>query len=176
MWGSLRALPGPVKRLLIRHGELARFALVGGFCFVLTHVVDYALKLTVLTKQPLTAFGLATIVATVASYVLNREWAFRTRGGRERRHEAALFFLVSAISVGLSLVPLGISRYVLGLAVPNVAFLTQEIADYVSSFLLGTLLGTVFRWWGFKKWVFPVDRGTVRERDHHYPETDEKAA
>ncbi|GAA1990555.1 GtrA family protein [Amycolatopsis minnesotensis] len=176
MWGSLRALPGPVKRLLIRHGELARFALVGGFCFVLTHVADYALKLTVLTEKPLTAFGLATILATVASYVLNREWAFRTRGGRQRRHEAALFFLVSAISVGLSLVPLWISRYVLGLAVPNVAFLTQEIADYVASFLLGTLLGTAFRWWGFRKWVFPAQVNAVSGRARHYPETDEKAA
>ena len=35
------------------------------------------------------------IVAVIASYVLNREWSFRDRGGRERHHEALLFFAFS---------------------------------------------------------------------------------
>ncbi|WP_020668120.1 GtrA family protein [Amycolatopsis nigrescens] len=161
----LRLLPRRLKALLITHHELLRFAVVGGLAFVVTNVVGYALKLTVLSRQPLTALGIAVLVATIFSYVLSREWSFRTRGGRQRRHEAALFFLISAIAVGLNLVPLAISRYVLQLHVPEVGLLTQEIADYVSSFILGTLLGTVFRWWGFRKWVFPqADVRTPRGR------------
>jgi hypothetical protein len=39
--------------------------------------------------------------------------------------------------------------------VPNVDLLTQEVADFVSGMIVGTLLGTAFRWWGLKKWVFP---------------------
>ena len=44
---------------------------------------------TVLETKPLTAKIIAVLVATIVSYVLNREWSFRTRGGRERHHEAA---------------------------------------------------------------------------------------
>ncbi|MFD1051596.1 GtrA family protein, partial [Kibdelosporangium lantanae] len=73
-----------------KHRELVRFAVVGGICFAVTNAVNYALKLTVLTDKPVTALVTAVIIATIVSYVLNREWSFRTRGGRERHHEAAL--------------------------------------------------------------------------------------
>ncbi|WP_432278936.1 GtrA family protein [Nocardia brasiliensis] len=43
--------------------------------------------------KPVTANMVAVLIATVVSYVLNREWAFTSRGGHERRHEAALFFV-----------------------------------------------------------------------------------
>ncbi|GHF78126.1 putative flippase GtrA [Amycolatopsis bartoniae] len=151
----LRLLPRPVRTLLIKHRELLKFAMVGGLCFVLTNVVNYALKLTILHDNPVTALILAVLVATVVSYVLSREWSFRTRGGRERQHEAALFFLISGISVGLNSVPLAISRYVLELRTPHVGLITQEVADYFSGMILGTLVAMVFRWWAFKKWVFP---------------------
>jgi putative flippase GtrA len=151
----LRLLPGPLRSLLIKYRELLKFAVVGGVCFVVTNVVTYGLKLTVLPTQPVTALAIGVLVATVVSYVLNREWSFRTRGGRERHHEAALFFLISGIAAGLNEVPLAISHYLLDLRTPNVSVLTQEIADYVSGIILGTLVAMVFRWWAFKKWVFP---------------------
>ncbi|HVV13194.1 GtrA family protein [Amycolatopsis sp.] len=151
----LRLLPAPLRSVLIKHREMLKFAVVGGTCFVITTVVNYALKLTVLRNNPVTALILAVLVATVVSYVLSREWSFRTRGGRERQHEAALFFLISGISVGLNSVPLAISHYLLDLRTPDVGVVTQEIADFVSSMILGTLVAMVFRWWAFKKWVFP---------------------
>jgi putative flippase GtrA len=138
-----------------KHRELVRFAVVGGICFAVTNAVNYALKLTVLTEKPVTALVTAVIIATIVSYVLNREWSFRTRGGRERHHEAALFFLISGVGVGVNSLPLVISRYVLQLQVPHVSVLTQEVADYVSGIIVGTLITTLFRWWAFKKWVFP---------------------
>ncbi|GAA5168552.1 MULTISPECIES: GtrA family protein [Amycolatopsis] len=151
----LGLLPRPARALLIKHRELLKFALVGGACFVLTNVVNYALKLTVLRGNPVTALILAVLVATVVSYVLSREWSFRTRGGRERQHEAALFFVISGIAVGLNSLPLAISRYVLELRTPHVGLFTQEVADYFSGMVLGTLVAMLFRWWAFKKWVFP---------------------
>src|SRR5947209_20539118 len=108
-----------------------RFAVVGGTTFVITNVVWFGLKLTVLDTKPITAQAIAIVVATIVSYVLSREWSFQTRGGREGHHEAALFFLVSAIGVGLNLVPTLISRYVLGLQAPAVSVLTQEVSDFV---------------------------------------------
>jgi putative flippase GtrA len=113
------------------------------------------LKTTVLEPKPVTAKIIAVLVATIVSYVLNREWSFRTRGGRERHHEAALFFLVCGIGLVINATPLWISRYVFELQVPAVNLVVQEIADFVSANVIGTLLAMVFRWWAFRKYVFP---------------------
>ncbi|WAL67701.1 GtrA family protein [Amycolatopsis cynarae] len=150
-------LPGPMRSVLIQHRSLLKFLIVGGVCFVVTVLINYGLKLTVLHGKPVTALVIATVIATIVSYVLNREWSFRLRGGRERRHEAALFFTVSAVAVGLNAVPLYISRYLLGLQVPVVSVLTQELSDFISSIIIGTLIAMVFRWWALKKWVFPQE-------------------
>ncbi len=154
-----------LKRLWDRYHEAAKFLVVGGICFVVTTAVNYLLKLTVLHDKPVTALAFATIVATILSYVLNREWSFRTRGGREQHHEAALFFAVSAIGIGLNLIPLAVSRYMLDLRVPDVSRPVQEIADFVSGIILGTLVAMVFRLWAFKRFVFPhADVRPVRSR------------
>ncbi|TCP56102.1 putative flippase GtrA [Tamaricihabitans halophyticus] len=158
----LRRVPAPLRGLLFRHRELLKFGVVGGICFVVTIVLNYALKLTVLNDKPLTAQGIAILVATIVSYLLSREWSFRTRGGRERRYEAALFFLISGIAVGINVLPLAVSRYLLHLQVPQVTLLTQEVADFGSGIIVGTLLAMVFRWWAFKKWVFPEENARPR--------------
>jgi putative flippase GtrA len=151
----LARCPAPLRVKLIKHRELLKFAVVGGICFGVTNVVNYGLKITVLNAKPVTALAIAVIIATIVSYILNREWSFRTRGGRERHHEAALFFLISGIGVGLNSLPLAVSRYLLQLQVPHVSLLVQEVADFASGMILGTLIAMVFRLWAFKKWVFP---------------------
>jgi len=150
--------------LLRRHHEAAKFLVVGGVCFVATTSINYALKLTVLRDKPVTALALATIVSTILSYVLNREWSFRTRGGRERHHEAALFFSVSAAGIVLNSIPLYVSRYVFLLSVPDVSRPVQEIADFVSGIIIGTLIAMCFRLWAFKRFVFPHTQARPRPR------------
>lgn len=174
----LRRLPKPLRALLSRHRELLKFGVVGGISFLITLTVSYALKLTVLNTKPVTALVIGVLIATIVSYVLNREWSFRTRGGRQRHHEAALFFLISAISMGLNALPMTISRYVLQLRVPEVNLFTQEAADFIGGIVLGTLLGTLFRWWGSKKWVFPhadVRPRTVTPTSEHAHPVDDLA-
>ena len=151
----LRLLPPPLREHVLRHRETLKFLVVGGTCFLVTVVVNYGLKLTVLGEKPVTAFSIANIVATVLSYVLNREWAFRARGGRERRHEAALFFAVNAAAIGVSDIPLLIARYVFDLRAPDVSRLVQEVSDFGFGVIAGTLLGMVFRLWAYRRWVFP---------------------
>ncbi|QXV62794.1 hypothetical protein CVV72_04330 [Amycolatopsis sp. TNS106] len=143
---------------------MLRFATVGLAAFGLTLVVGYGLKLTVLREKPVTALAIATVVATAFAYLLSRSWAFRTRGGRRGFPEAMLFLVVNAIAVTITLCPPLISRYVLRLEVPEVSFLVQEIADFVSGMLLGTAAGSAFRWWGYRRWVFPVARQTSAGR------------
>ena len=164
----LSRVPQKLRSVLIKHREMLKFAVVGGVCFVITVAVNYGLKLTILNSKPVSAQTFAVVIATIVSYVLSREWSFRTRGGRERHHEAALFFLISGISTALNSVPLAISRYWFDLQVPHVTLLVQETADFFSGMIIGTLLAMVFRWWAFKKWVFPQagarERVTRRER------------
>jgi putative flippase GtrA len=166
----LARVPEPLRSILVKHRELLKFAVVGGTTFVIDNAVWYGFKLTVLQTKPITAKAIAIIVATIVSYVLNREWSFRTRGGRETHHEAALFFLISGIAVGVNLIPLGISRYWLDLHVPDVTRFVQETADFVSGSIVGMLLAMFFRFWGFKRWVFPDDLG--RRRRGSAPEAD----
>jgi putative flippase GtrA len=168
-------LPAPLRTLALKHRELLKFAVVGGTCFVIDTAIFFGLKSIILTEHPVTAKIVATLVATIVSYVLNREWSFRTRGGRERRHEAALFFLVNGIGIVLNSVPLWVSRYLLHLQEPNVSRLGEEVADFVSAQLIGTLVAMVFRWYGYKRWVFPEAGFRPRRvtRSYDRPEDEE---
>ncbi|WP_442916854.1 GtrA family protein [Lentzea sp. NBC_00516] len=152
---AMSRLPEPLQFLLHKHREIIRFALVGGTTFLIDNGVWYALKLTVLTDKVVTAKVIGVLVAIIASYVLSREWSFHTRGGRERHHEAALFFLVSGIGVGINIAPLWLSRHLFGLQAPFVSVMTEEIADFVSGSIIGMLLATGFKFWAMRRWVFP---------------------
>ncbi len=157
--------------MLIKHRELLKFAIVGGTTFLVDNGVWYLLKLSVLESKPTTAKAIAIIVATIVSYILNREWSFRTRGGRERHHEAALFFVISGIAVVVNLIPLYTSRYFFDLEVPHVTRFVQEFADFTSGSIIGMVLAMFFRFWGFKKWVFPDELGK-RRRDSDEQDDD----
>ncbi|WP_249713965.1 GtrA family protein [Rhizomonospora bruguierae] len=168
---ALAKLPAPLHRLLWKHREVVKFVLVGGFCYLLTAAINYGLKLTVLAHKPVTALTIATVVASVVSYLLNREWSFRHRGGRRRHHEAVLFFLFSGLAVAVTDVPLLLARYVFHLHVPEVSRTVQEVSDFASGMILGTLLGMVFRLWAFRRWVWPEPNGRAARALRRRPVT-----
>ncbi|MDX3656909.1 GtrA family protein [Streptomyces sp. ID05-26A] len=149
--------PEPIRSIALKHRELLKFALVGGTCFVIDTVLFFGIKTVVLPNNPVTAKIIATLVATIVSYLLNREWSFRTRGGRERHHEALLFFMVNGIGIVLNSAPLYLARYAFHLQEPHVSRLTEEISDFLSAQIVGTLIAMTFRWYGYKKWVFPEE-------------------
>jgi len=150
-------VPQPFRDIALRHHELIKFAIVGGTTFVIDSVIFYTLKLTVLEEKPVTAKIISGVIAVIASYILNREWSFKHRGGREAHHEALLFFLVSGVGVVLSFIPLYISSYVFDLRQPDVSFATENIADFVSAYIIGNLLQMAFRFWSMRRWVFPEE-------------------
>jgi putative flippase GtrA len=152
---TIARLPRPIRPYFERHHELIKFAIVGATTFVIDSAVFYTLKLTVLEPKPVTAKIIAGIVAVIASYILNREWSFQNRGGRERHHEALMFFAFSGVGVLLSMLPLYFSSYVLMLRVPEVSLTTENIADFISAYIIGNLLQMAFRFWAFRRWVFP---------------------
>src|SRR3954468_1214420 len=156
---TIARLPGVVQPFAMRHHELIKFAIVGGTTFIIDSAIFYTPKLTILEPKPVTAKVIAGIVAVIASYVLNREWSFRDRGGRERHHEALLFFAFSGVGVLLSMAPLWFSSYVLLLRVPDVSLTVENIADFISAYIIGNLLQMGFRFFAFRRWVFPDEFG-----------------
>ena len=156
---TIKRLPGPIRPHAEQHHELIKFAIVGATTFVIDSAIFFTLKLTILEPKPVTAKIIAGIVAVIASYIFNREWSFRDRGGRERHHEALLFFVFSGVGVLLSMAPLWFSSYVLQLRVPDVSLTVENIADFVSAYILGNLLQMGFRFWAFRRWVFPDEFG-----------------
>ncbi|MFI5501853.1 GtrA family protein [Nocardia asteroides] len=159
--GVVSALPPRLRELAFRHQELIKFAIVGATTFVIDSGLFYLLKWTVLAEKPVTAKIISGVVAVIASYILNREWSFKNRGGREKHHEALLFFGVSGIGVILSNIPLWISSYVFDLRQPNVSFLVENVADFISAFVIGNLLQMAFRFWAMRRWVFPDEMNEI---------------
>lgn len=161
---TIERLPSLIRPYAERHHELIKFVIVGATTFVIDSAIFYTLKLTILEPKPVTAKVIAGIVAVIASYILNREWSFRHRGGRERHHEALLFFAFSGVGVLLSMAPLWFSSYILQLRVPTVSLTVENIADFISAYIIGNLLQMAFRFWAFRRWVFPDEFGRTSEK------------
>ncbi|MGH3251114.1 MAG: GtrA family protein [Trebonia sp.] len=137
---SVRDLYGRFRHLI---HEGARFGVVGGIGFVVT---DGG---TNLLQSPLNGWLKANAVATLAgmivTYLGSRYWTFRhrQRGGMGR--ETVLFFVLNGIGLGIQLACIGFTNYTLGM--------TDKFASNVALFL-GIVLGTLFRFWSYRKWVW----------------------
>lgn len=140
----------------MQHHELIKFGLVGGTTFVFDLAIFYLLTFTVLESKPVVARVISGTFATILSYVLNREWAFKNRGGRERHHEAMLFFVISGIGVILAAAPLWVANNVFDLRT-NLTVTELVVIDFVLGFLIGNLLQMAFRFWALRKFAFPEE-------------------
>ena len=132
-------------------GQLAKFALVGGVGFVLDFAVFNVLRLTLLSPEsvhegPLIAKLISTAVAILANWIGNRYWTFGPHRRSNSTAEGLEFLAVSLIGMGIGLLCLWISHYVLGY--------TSLLADNVSSNVIGLLLGSVVRFALYRHWVF----------------------
>lgn len=141
-----------------KYREFAKFLVVGGTAWIVDTGLFTVLAHTVLSRKILTCKVISMLVSTLVSYVLNRQWSFNKRGGRRMSHEAILFFVLNGIGMAINLVPLAISHYLIGIR-PGHGYsaLTVTIADWVSANIIGTLLGTAFRYWSYRRYVFPQE-------------------
>lgn len=133
--------------LLIR--ESLKFATVGSVGFIVDIVVFNALLFGgPLNGRPLEAKTASVIIATVVTYAGNRHWTFRHRTRTTVAREYPVFFLLNGVGLGIALACLAVSNYVLGFSGP--------LADNIAANVVGLGLGTLFRFWSYRKWVFPA--------------------
>lgn len=131
-------------RLLIHEG--ARFGLVGLAGFVVTVAGANLLRYQAGMGR-LSAFATATVVATAVTFVGNRYWTYRERERTGLGRETALFFAVNGIGVAISEVPVALTY----------PFRLNDGLSYNIALDVGTVLGTLFRYWSYRKWVWRAD-------------------
>lgn len=151
---------GPRRsRLRTLAGELAKFGVVGAAAYIVDVLVFNTLLYGgghgVLHAKPLTAKVVSVLAASTVAYLGNRQWTFRSRDRSGVRREYLLFLVLNGVGLALALACLATSRYVLGLASP--------LADNVSANGVGLVLGTAFRFWAYRRFVFRQDGGPGRE-------------
>lgn len=140
-------MPRPLyERLRAIGGELFRFVVVGGFCFVLDTSLAYVFRFEI-GLGPTTSKGLSTILATGVSYVGNRMWSFSHRVDEDAKHhrDITLYAAINGIGLVITLIPVDVAHYLL--------HEESKIAFTVSG-IIGTAFATVFRFWSYRKYVF----------------------
>ena len=142
----MRLVRSLAQRFHVVVAELAKFGVVGSLSLLLDLAV-FNLVLTVLPHKPLTAKVVSTLVSATNAFVLNRHWSFRARErGDSLRREALLFALLNAGGLLIALTCLGVSHYVLGFE--------SRLADNVAANGVGLVLGTMFRFWSYRRFVW----------------------
>ena len=142
------ATPGLVAGLVARvraaFHELAKFGTVGALAFLIDiSLFNVGLHIS---DKPLTSKAVSTIVAASVAFVLNRAWSFRHRQRTSVQREYALFFILNAVGLGIALACLGTSHYLLGF--------TSQLADNIAANGFGLVLGTSFRFWSYRRFVW----------------------
>jgi len=126
--------------------EVAKFGAIGLVAYVIDVGIFNLLLHNSLSEKPLTAKTISAIVATTFAYFGNRFWTFRDRVRTSYRREYLLFVLLNGVGMSIQLTCLAISHYLLDF--------TSTLADNVSGNGFGLVLGTLFRFWSYRKWVF----------------------
>jgi putative flippase GtrA len=141
------SLPELVRRR-VPSREVLTFLAVGGVGYVVDVAAFNVLRSTsgFASADPSYAKALAVAVAMVVTYVGNRLFTWRGQGSDNRRREVTLFVLFNVIGLGFSVLTLFISH--------DLMALTSRLADNISANVVGLALGTGFRYWSYRRFVF----------------------
>lgn len=139
-----------LRRIIAARVELLKFGSVGAIAYVVNFGLFNLLvhfPISPLDDRPVTGSLLAGIVSILVAYFGNRFWTWRDRPRRAMSREIALFFIINGIGIVISAAVLFISRYLLGFQ--------SALADNIAANVIGIGLGTIFRFWSYRVWVFP---------------------
>ena len=131
--------------------QFTRFGAVGLIGLVVDIGVFNLLRATLLAPElhhngPFVAKVISTSLAILVNWIGNRYWTFRAERRRQLVREGIQFALVSVGGMIIALGCLWVSHYLLGY--------TSVLADNIASNVIGLVLGTAFRFWLYRVWVF----------------------
>lgn len=139
--------------------ELGKFGVIGLVAYIIDLTIFNVLRFSggegPLYDKPLTAKVMSVLAATTFAYFGNRHWTFKDRSRSSFRRQYTLFFVFNAVGMIISLSCLWVSHYLLGFE--------SALADNISANVIGLVLGTIFRFWGYHNWVFPNDVSSVEQ-------------
>jgi putative flippase GtrA len=155
--GLLRSLYDRFRHII---HELGKFGIVGSVAFAVDTVL-LALLLD-MGVESLTAKTLATVVSATVAFLGNRFWTWRHRERSGLAREYTLYFIFNVVGLAIALAVLALSHYGLGAIWP--VFQTTT-ADLIAANIIGTMFGTMFRFWSYRRFVFlkpavPVEENT----------------
>jgi len=134
--------------------EMLKFGAVGAVAFVidvglfnlLTTSLWFGAGNPPLDGHEKLAKVISASVATVFAWLGNRYWSFRHRRQTSRGREFLTFVLMNGIAMVIAVLCLAVSHDVLGF--------TSGLADNLSGNVIGIGLGTLFRFWAYRTFVF----------------------
>jgi putative flippase GtrA len=148
--GVIHRLRGAIDVL---YREMIKFGAVGAVAYLVDVAVFNLLRTGLwafepgpLAGKPLTAKVISAGTATVVAWLGNRYWTFRHRRRASRPREFAMFALMNIVGLAIAVGCLAVSHYLLGM--------TSALADNVSGNIIGLGLGTLFRFYAYRTWVF----------------------
>src|SRR6185312_2211664 len=124
--------------------EMAKFGVVGGLGFIVTEVGFNVLHFDV-GLGLFTSNAIATGLAMIVTYIGNRWWTFRHREGHGTTRETVSFVVLNLGGLLIQYACVWIAKNAFGL--------TDRFSLNVA-FLIGIALGTLFRFWSYRKWVW----------------------
>jgi putative flippase GtrA len=135
---------GLYSRIRTMLPEIVKFLVVGG----LGTVIDLGGAAALHSRyhfEPLAAKAVSVTLATIFTYLGSRFWTFKERENQSMRREAVLFFVLNVIGLLIAEAVIGLVTYVMGL---------RGSLEYNAASFIGTGLGTIFRFYAYRKWVF----------------------
>jgi putative flippase GtrA len=135
--------------------RLVRYALKFGVVGMIGYVVDVAifnaLRLGATGTDhffhgPLGAKIISVTISTLVTWFGNRYWTFREHRRKNFILELLEFSVIAVAGLGISLLCLWVSHYVLGF--------TSLTADNISANAIGLVLATLFRFLMYRYWVY----------------------
>ncbi|HET6152872.1 MAG TPA: GtrA family protein [Marmoricola sp.] len=128
--------------------EVLSFLGVGGTGYVVDVVAFNWLRSLApfAALDPTVSRTLAVVAAMVVTYLGNSLITWSGAEPMDRRREIVLFVVFNIVGFGFSVVALAVSHDLFGL--------TSRLDDNVSANVVGMALGTAFRFWSYRRFVF----------------------
>ncbi|MEZ2389803.1 GtrA family protein [bacterium RCC_150] len=140
--------------------EVAKFGAVGGIAFVIDSAVYIWLFSGPMHGSEVWAKAIATIIASVFSWIANRFWTFRHRKQANVVREAVLFAVMNIVGLLIASGCVWVAKYILGL--------NDKPSLFIAGSVVGLILGTIFRFFAYRFWVFneELDEEPAFSHDH----------